>query len=71
MTRLPPQITDALDETGLSWTVKTGSKHFKIVLAGRLAGVYPKGKTSENAYRAVLNTITQIKHTARKVKEES
>lgn len=65
--KLPKEITTALDATGLPWTTENGGKHYKIKVAGRLAGVYPKGKHSACDKRAVLNTVTQIKRIARKI----
>lgn len=69
--RLPAEITVALDATELPWDMENGSKHYKIRVAGRLAGVYPKGKHSTADKRAVLNTVSQIRRVAREVKRKS
>jgi hypothetical protein len=67
--RLPTKITVALEATGLPWCTELGGKHYKIRVAGRLAGVYPKGGHSSADNRALLNTITQIRRIAKEVKE--
>lgn len=69
--KLPREITVALDATGLDWGIDLGSKHYKIRVAGRLAGVYPKGKHSAHDKRAILNTVTHIRRVAKEVKGDS
>jgi len=54
--------------TGLPWEVETGKKHYKVKLAGRLVAVYPHGKAQERYKRALLNTITQVRRTARELR---
>jgi hypothetical protein len=68
--KLPSEITVALDATGLPWAMEKGGKHYKIRVAGRLAGVYPRGKHSECDRRAVLNTVTQIRRIAKEIKRD-
>ena len=66
--RLPDELREALDMTGLPWEVETGKKHYKVKLAGRLVAVYPHVKAQERYKRALLNTITQVRRTARELR---
>jgi hypothetical protein len=50
--------------------MEKGGKHYKIRVAGRLAGVYPRGKHSECDRRAVLNTVTQIRRIAKEIERD-
>lgn len=65
--KLPEELREALDGTGLPWEVEAGKKHYKVKLAGRLVAVYPHGKAQERYRRALLNTITQVRRTAREL----
>ena len=65
--KLPDELREALDMTGLPWEVEAGRKHYKVKLAGRLVAVYPHGKAQERYKRALLNTITQVRRTAREL----
>ena len=53
--RLPVQLREALEETGLPWEVVNGGKHHKVKLAGKLVGVYPHGRQKEAEKRSLLN----------------
>ena len=66
--KLPEELREALDGTGLPWEVEAGKKHYKVKLAGRLVAVYPHGKAQERYRRALLNTITQVRRTARELR---
>lgn len=63
--RLPAQIEAALEQSGLPWSIETGSKHRKLRVAGRLAGILPRGGHNEKDQRTVLNTVSQIRRVAR------
>jgi hypothetical protein len=67
--RLPAELREALDKTGLPWGIENGTRHNKIRLAGRLVGVYPHGRKHEADKRALFNTISQVRVTARLLKE--
>lgn len=60
MLKLDKNIQAALDATGLPWTVETGGKHYKIRLAGRLVGVFSKGKNAQPSH-SIQNTISNIR----------
>lgn len=66
--KLPDELREVLDKTGLPWVVEVGKKHNKVKLAGRLVAVYPHGKAQERYKRALLNTITQVRRTARELR---
>jgi len=69
--RLDAAIERALEESGVPWTVEVGSKHYKIRVGGRLAGVLPKAGGNGGAFsgRAAQNTASQIRRVARAVME--
>jgi hypothetical protein len=65
--KLDVKVKQALNETGLPWEVETGSKHYKVRLGGRLAGVYPHGKKTEGSQHANANLLANIKRLAREL----
>jgi hypothetical protein len=67
--RLPKEVTRTLDETGLSWRVEGGTKHYKIRMAGRIVGVYPQGTVKESNGAALRNMVARIRRTARELKQ--
>lgn len=67
--KLPAKVREALEETGLPWGVEAGSRHFKIKVSGRLAGILPKGRPNSSHSRSLLNTVSQIRNVAREIKE--
>ncbi len=66
--KLPEELREALVKTGLPWEIESGKKHNKVKLAGRLVAVYPHGKKQESEKRALLNTISQVRHAAQEIK---
>jgi hypothetical protein len=52
---------DALDATGLPWSVENGSSHKKIFLSGRLVLVLPNARknifANKSHYRKSINSI--------------
>jgi hypothetical protein len=67
--KIPTELREALDRTGLPWELEEGTKHNKVKLVGHLVGIYPKGRKREAHRRALLNTITQVRNAARQIKE--
>lgn len=67
--KLPVELREALDKTGLPWEIENGKKHNKVVLNTRLVGVFPHGKKCDANRRSLLNTITQVRAMARQIKE--
>ena len=66
--KLSPEIRELLEACGLPWATKMGSKHIKIYVGGKFSAVYPRGKVSENHYRAERNTLAQLR---RAIKDQS
>ena len=73
--RVPNTVQSALDEAtaaGMQYVLEDGGKHYKIRIAGRLAGVLPKGTASKDASdrRPLLNMRAQIRRIINEVKGE-
>lgn len=69
MIRLPKPITEALEDTGLPWSVENGGRHAKIKLAGRLVASLGRASRSTSDLRPTLNVISQIRRAAREVSQ--
>lgn len=68
--KVPREIQSALDACGLPWSFEMGSRHIKIIVGGRFAGIIPKcGSPSESNRRATLNIAAQIKRTAKELRQ--
>lgn len=63
--KIPTEVREALDRTGLPWEVTNGSKHKQIRVNGQLVGILPKGSGSVG-FRAVKNCLAQIRRAATK-----
>lgn len=64
--RIDPRIRAALDATGAPWEIREGARHHHVIVAGRLAGILPKGNTRfDPTGRAALNLIAQVRRAAR------
>lgn len=66
MVRIPKNLRDELDSTGLTWALINGGRHYKIKLAGKLVGIYPRSPTRD-VDRAAKNTIAQIRRAVREI----
>lgn len=65
--RIPTEIEQALDATGLGWALEKGSRHMKIKLAGRLVGILPHGSGNDANYRTIKNSVAQIRRAAQEL----
>lgn len=63
--RLPPAILDALEATGLPWSIVHGTKHRKLIVGGLFAAIIPTNKMKERD-RANKNVVSDIRKAARK-----
>lgn len=64
--RLPKPVKQALEETGLPWTVERGSNHRKIKVSGKLVGILPNAANrSTSPDRAQKNIVAQIRRAGR------
>lgn len=63
--RIHKDVRAVLDECGYPWEARVGSSHIKLILAGRMVGIYPLNGgpklSAMGASRAVMNTISQIR----------
>jgi hypothetical protein len=61
--RLHPIIEAELDTIPGRWKIETGSKHFHILVDGRLAAILPKGKNmkKDSDRRQSLNVRASIR----------
>jgi hypothetical protein len=63
--RLPTEIREALDETGIRWSIENGTRHYHLLLGGRLTGILPRTRTGlEGSQRSCKNMIANIRRTA-------
>lgn len=60
-------IRPALDAGGVPWELRPGKKHDKVLVAGRLATVLPRGLYQEDRKR-LNNCIASIKRIIREVR---
>ncbi len=66
MSKLHRDVEDWLTETGLSWSIESGTRHSKITLGGKLVGIFPKAEgRSGKCQRARLNIRAQIRRAAK------
>ena len=62
---LPGELEEILNSCGLPWRIEDGSRHHKIYVGNRLAGVIPKGKSRNNLNTAHKNMIAQVRRAIR------
>lgn len=67
--KFAPELEKALDATGLPWHIESGSKHFKIRLAGRMAGIIPQGVKGDNSRICLAKNIRNIERLAAELKQ--
>jgi hypothetical protein len=72
--RVPDDLQDLLDASGLPWRIDNGKRHYKIMVNERLVGILPKGRNlhrkSHNA-RPRQNTLAQIRRVIRRMEARS
>lgn len=67
--RIDKKLKEELEKTGLDWHVEAGGIHYKVKLCGKLVAIFPRGKVTSSNNRALLNTISQVRRTAKAIKE--
>lgn len=67
--RFDKRLGEALDATGLPWTIEPGTRHFKIRLAGRLCGIVPQGVKGESGPKMLAKNVKNVQRIAAKIKE--
>lgn len=63
------QIIAEIEAAGVPYVLEDGGKHIKIRIAGRMVGIYPKGKHARSTadHRAMLNLRAQVRRVIREV----
>ena len=64
---IPKLVQDELDlltEKGIAWRVEKGAKHLKLVIAGRLVGIFSRGKNDRDD-RTIKNLRSSVRRAAR------
>lgn len=67
--KVPPTIQEELDSSGVPFSIKRGSRHFKIFVGGALCGIFPMNGKFPNR-RAELNVRSQLRRKINDVKNE-
>src|SRR6186713_615117 len=63
---VPRDARQLLEASGVDWEVRSGSRHFKVFVGGRLVAILPHAKpASRVASRAHQNMLAQIKRAIR------
>jgi len=65
---VPDEARELLDASGLEWSVRSGSRHFKIIIEGKFSTIIPHSKPRD-AGRAHLNMISHIRRTIRSLQQ--
>jgi len=72
MSRTPDAVIEALEATGLPYSIEPGTRHRKSIVGGRLAGILPHGAgRGAPSTRTMLNTIAQIRRVAAQLRQET
>lgn len=67
---VPQIVVEEIERSGLPWRVEGGGRHYKLIVADRLAGILPysgKAQRKESDQRAVLNMRAQVRRVIREV----
>lgn len=69
MISLPPDLRRLLDESGFAWSIEEGSRHRKLVVAGRVISILPKSNQNmrNGSWRTHRNSMAHIKRELRKL----
>lgn len=59
--KIPQKLQELLDTCGVPYELKPGSKHIKIMVGSRFAGILPRKGGHNSAARAQLNVLAQVK----------
>lgn len=68
MAKLHPEVLELLEASGLKWELRDGRKHHKLVVAGRLVQVIPRGRTAvQPKCRQHLNCMAALRRALREL----
>ena len=64
--RLPQDILDALERSGLPWRIDSGKRHFRLIVGDKFVAVLPQS-LDWNGFkgRADKNTLAQVRRAIR------
>lgn len=66
--KIPEQIRDALDATGLPYEVKPGKRHYKVYLSGRMCTVFSlSGRKHSPGLSSCAAAVAAIRRCAREI----
>ena len=68
MNRDLQQIVRELEQSGVPHKIEKGTRHLKIFVGGKLAGILPKRSSKTSNIRAQLNVRAQVR---RAIKDEA
>jgi hypothetical protein len=71
MGHLPKIVLHELQRSGLPWRLEIGGRHYKLLVAERLAGILPysgKAQRQERDKRAELNMRAQVRRVIKEVR---
>jgi hypothetical protein len=66
MQKLPDDLRRVLDHSGVPWRIDNGSRHYKLIVADRLAGILPRSlRVRRQNCRWLKNCIAQVRRVIR------
>ena len=66
--KIEREITALLAASGVTGEIEPGPRHRKIRIAGKLAGILPSGRLSDEGGPAYHNTLAQVRRAIREAK---
>ena len=66
---IPKVVQDELDSCEFPWEIKEGKRHFKLVIAGKMACVISRGSTPLK-YRRDLNMRQTVRMALRELRDK-
>lgn len=61
---IPKMVADELESSGAPWRIEVGTRHYKLIVYDRLAGILPfsgKEQKQEREKRSLLNMRAQVR----------
>jgi hypothetical protein len=63
--QVPSEVMDLLRASQVPWELKLGGKHIKLMIANRLACVFPRGSNHRDAGCQRMNVMASIRRALR------
>lgn len=64
MTRIPNDLEQLLNQSGLAWELRSGGRHHKLIVGGKLATVLPlsspRRQQPGRAHQNILARVRQV-----------